>query len=311
MKAAPSRTVAAAASEGRGWPSTAPGEAQGNRSGMWGWPALVAMLSCCAPPAPAAIGIEWYEQRTPGRADGELRLGGLGEGELAFSTPGRRMETGIKRIGDVAVVILAEPAEPPIGEIREIRDTRNIGDAGPRTLVVVAGQGDRPRVRASFPLAPPEPVLRETPAAPAAPIPDRHAAAPPAVGAVQKEQEEPKKQEKRKVRERKEKTEERAPAVVARPAAPVARPDAPPVCPRLVIPRGSLRATAARLLAECGHRLGRWHPGDADTLVDFEVTETRIARNDGGIGGLLALLGEYGLVGVVRPGTDVVDLFEP
>ena len=84
----------------------------------------------------------------------------------------------------------------------------------------------------------------------------------------------------------------------------------PPVCPRLVIPRGSLRATAARLLAECGHRLGRWHPGDADTLVDFEVTETRIARNDAGIGGLLALLGEYGLVGVVRPGTDVVDFFE-
>ena len=87
-----------------------------------------------------------------------------------------------------------------------------------------------------------------------------------------------------------------------------------PVCSLLVITPGSLYATVARLLAECGHELGNWNPGNEETIVDFEVSGTRVVENDTGIDGLIQLLRVYGLVGIVRPGAGepgVVDIYEP
>jgi len=79
------------------------------------------------------------------------------------------------------------------------------------------------------------------------------------------------------------------------------RSDKQPVCPQLMIRPGSLYANVARLTVECDHRLGIWHPGDQQYLLDWRVVEGRLLDNERGIGGLLELLEtDYGLLGVVR-----------
>ena len=252
-----------------------------NKSGL-----LIAMAMMFIVPA-GAIEINWYEQEEPGHADGEIRLTGLGVGDLDVTTPGRRLETAIKRLGDMAVVRLSEStgAETKAGD-----------------LVVVVTQGTR-KVQASFPLAMPASSnagKRPVTGASTANVysPDEVQQAPrPAVSPVADEP-------------------DQAVAAVAM-AAPTDNwnPElaTSPVCSLLVVTPGSLYATVARLLAECGHELGNWNPGNEETIVDFEVSGRRVVENDTGIDGLIELLREYGLVGIVRPGVSesrVVDIYE-
>lgn len=248
--------------------------------------ALIAMVMMFIDPV-GAIEISWYEQEEPGHADGEIRLTGLGVGDLVVDTPGRRLETAIKRLGDVAVVRFSERtgAESKAGD-----------------LVVVATQGTR-TVRASFPLA--MPVSSDAGKRPVSGTNTTNASS---IGEVQ--------QALRSAG--KPVTDEPDQAVAA--ASVVAPTDnsnpesgASPVCSLLVVTQGSLYATVVRLLAECGHELGNWNPGNEETIVDFEVSGTRTVDNDAGIKGLLEVFREYGLVGVVRPGTrepGVVDIYE-
>ena len=248
-----------------------------NKSGF-----LFALAMMFTVPA-GAIEISWYEQEEPGHADGEIRLTGLGDGDLVVDIPGRRLEMGIKRLGDVAVVRLSERAGTG----------SKAGD-----LVVVATQGTR-TVRASFPLAMPvssdkgkRPVSDAGTAQTA--FPDEVQQAPRSAGSPV--------------------TVEPDQVVAAALVAPTDNSNSDsgvsPVCSLLVVTPGSLYATVARLLAECGHELGNWNPGNEETIVDFEVFGRRVVVNDAGIDGLLEVFREYGLIGVVRPSTDIVDIYE-
>ena len=74
-----------------------------------------------------------------------------------------------------------------------------------------------------------------------------------------------------------------------------------PVCPNLIVRKGSLMANVKRLTAHCGHRLGTWYPGDSEDLVDWIVNRERYTENSEGVAGLLAMLAkEYNLTGVLR-----------
>ncbi len=249
-----------------------------NKSGL-----LIAMAMMFIVPA-GAIEINWYEQEEPGHADGEIRLTDLGVGDLVVATPGRRLETAIKRLGDMAVVRLSEitGAETKAGD-----------------LVVVVTQGTR-KVQASFPLA--MPVSSNVGKRPVTGAITSNAYSPDVVQQAL----------------RSPVADEPDQAVVAiAMAAPTdnwnPEPATSPVCSLLVVTPGSLYATVARLLAECGHELGNWNPGNEETILDFEVSGRRIVENDTGIDGLIELLREYGLVGIVRPGVSesrVVDIYE-
>ena len=69
-------------------------------------------------------------------------------------------------------------------------------------------------------------------------------------------------------------------------------------CARIGSQRGSLRRNAARLVEECGYRLGRW-PGTDVHLRDWVVEEGYRADVEG-LRGVLDLMRGYGLVGRVR-----------
>ena len=86
-----------------------------------------------------------------------------------------------------------------------------------------------------------------------------------------------------------------------------------PVCPHLVVRKGSLMANVKRLTAHCGHRLGTWYPGDSEKLVDWIVKRDKHTKNSEGVTGLLALLeAQYQLTGVIRSeGKDkYIDFYE-
>ena len=88
----------------------------------------------------------------------------------------------------------------------------------------------------------------------------------------------------------------------------VPRPEAPPdggACALVRVERGSLRANAARLLQECGYRLGEW-PGDAAHVRDWVVDREFAAEVDG-VRGVLDLLRGYGLGARVRESDRTVD----
>lgn len=76
-------------------------------------------------------------------------------------------------------------------------------------------------------------------------------------------------------------------------------------CARIGMRRGSLRKNAARLMEECGYRLGRW-PGTDVHLRDWVVEEGYRADVEG-LRGVLDLMRGYGLVGRVRERDRVVD----
>ena len=79
------------------------------------------------------------------------------------------------------------------------------------------------------------------------------------------------------------------------------------VCDTLTMAPGSLRSNIARLLQQCGYRLGEWRFGDAVYLEDW-VIPARYSMAIDGLTGLLAWLERsYGVAGKIRPGDRTVD----
>ena len=247
---------------------------------------LTAAALALAMSSPAvAVEIEWYEQSAPGQVDGQVRLSGLAEGELEFDTPGRRLEIGIMRIDDVAVVILADPSG------------RAGKSSAPGNLVVVASQGSK-SVHASFPLAMP---AQANPAGPKKVAADVGSGRSTTTGlSLVTDSSVPADQ-----------LPETA-AKPVRPPAPVILPTASnPLpdpaaggadCRVLLLRPGSLRLNVQRLVRECGARMGRWNTAEsAEWLVDWKVpADELLHRNNGnGLEGLLDLLeARYRLAGV-------------
>lgn len=82
-------------------------------------------------------------------------------------------------------------------------------------------------------------------------------------------------------------------------------------CERIRVDAGSLRVNAARLLEECGYRLGRWMLGTKTEAEDLIVPVMYEVQVEGGVWGLLAFLEEaYRVRGRVRELDGAVD-FEP
>lgn len=279
-----------------------------NRSMIRTWPAVVlAFLSTTT----AAIDIEWYEQRAPGRATGEVRLANLGTGEINITTPGRRMEFGIVRYGDVAVVMLSETAgKKPASSV---------------DLVVVATQ-DGQVVRQSFALEmpaavtpagaeqPPRPLAAETAVAvPTESSPVQASVRVPEPSAAVNLQVRP------EVQVGTREPETALPATAA--ATPVALANQqPPIavqptatCRIIAIRPGSLRKNVQRLLGECGARMGEWvMPGGDEWSIDWKVHDPRILteQNLAGLTGLLELLhADYRLQGLPNPSTAAIDIY--
>ncbi len=240
----------------------------------------------------SAVTISWYEQRAPGHAAGEVRISDLGEGGFEFETPGRDLELGIARHGDIAVVILDDRGRP----------------AKPGTLLLVARQGER-TVRASYPLAMPAQAKPTKPT-----VPEQAAANPvrPAT-ASSAESVNDASRETGTVRAEASGTTVRPPAPVVLPAASDPSPDPAAGgadCRVLLLRPGSLRLNVQRLVRECGARMGRWNTAEsAEWLVDWKVpADDLLHRNNrNGLKGLLDLLeAHYRLAGVpdsARPGT--------
>ena len=240
----------------------------------------------------SAVTISWYEQRAPGRAAGEVRISDLGEGGFEFETPGRDLEVGIARHGDIAVVILDDRGSP----------------AKPGTLLLVARQGER-TVRASYPLAMPAQAKPTKPTVPeqaaANPVRPATASSAESVNDASRETE--------TVRAEASGTTVRPPAPVVLPAASDPSPDPAAGgadCRVLLLRPGSLRLNVQRLVRECGARMGRWNTAEsAEWLVDWKVpADDLLHRNNrNGLKGLLDLLeAHYRLAGVpdsARPGT--------
>ncbi len=265
----------------------------------------------------SAVTISWYEQRAPGHAAGEVRITELAEGEFEFETPGRGLEVGIARHGDIAVVILDDGGRP----------------AKSGSLLLVARQGGR-TVRAAYPLAmpaqaePTDPVRAASDAAGGvsaasgqSPTTARVAGTAPETGAA---------------------TIGAAGAAV-RPGTPVLLPAAAApspdgegrkggtglpdlaaavpglspgntACRVLLLRTGSLRDNLGRLVRECGARMGRWNTSSSpEWLVDWKVPAPELLARDNGEGlpGLLRLLEErFGLAGVPDPDRpDAIDFY--
>ena len=89
---------------------------------------------------------------------------------------------------------------------------------------------------------------------------------------------------------------------------PAPAPEAAERCGDIRIEAGSLRLNAARLLTECGYRLGRWNLGAPGELEDLIIPVAYELRVEGEVWGLLAFLEEaYGVRGRVRELDGAVD----
>ena len=266
----------------------------------------------------SAVTISWYEQRAPGRAAGEVRISDLGQGGFEFETPGRNLEVGIVRHGDIAVVILDDRGRP----------------AKSGQLLLVARQAGRV-ARATYPLAMPvktDPAVPEQAAANAGggmsvasgPAPETEpagragqlpgnavqpmlpaaASADPGTGAAR---------ESGTVLAEASGNAVRPPERAILPAAsnPSSDPSAGAAdCRVLLLRPGSLRLNVQRLVRECGARMGRWNTAEsAEWVVDWKVPADELLHrnNRNGLKGLLGLLeAHYRLAGVpdaARPGT--------
>ena len=290
---------------------------------------LAVFLALAMTPA-AAIEVAWYQQRAPGNASGELRLENLAVGDLEIETPGRRMEHGILRIGDVAIVNLAEPAGRPPRQAH----------AG--ELVVVVRQGGA-NTRAIFQLAMPEPDSvppSHTSAAPAVPVsagaanpvnvpdsppsPDRasassaadnQAAPRPAEGSAPfPKANPPRNQPAPEIKEQPDVPADLSGDGTVQVASLSSNPAAPLVCPVIAIRPGSLKTNIERLLGDCGARMGDWITGgeDGKTLKDWIVRDPRIlaGENREGLAGLLDILyAEYRLQGLPSADAAAIDIY--
>ena len=260
----------------------------------------VLVLASAFPASAAALEFSWYEQRAPGDASGEIRLEGLGEEDLRIDTPGRRMEIGIVRTGDVAIVNLAEPAgsSAPEGDARQ-------------DLVVVVTQGTA-NARAIYQLVMPAQEEPKPPAAAASSPPDP---AGPEIPVVEQQQaaadvalQVPNGPAPSKIA-----PVPQVPAVASLEPGP-SKSAGPLVCPVIAIRPGSLKSNIERLLVECGTRLGEWITGGEDRkyLKDWIVREPRVLaeRNREGLHGLIELLyAEYRLQGLPSPDASAIDIY--
>ena len=269
----------------------------------------------------SAVTISWYEQRAPGRAAGEVRISDLGEGGFEFETPGRDLEVGIARHGDIAVVILDDRGRP----------------AKTGTLLLVARQGER-TVRATYPLAMPAQAKPTNPTVPeqaaahagggmsAAPgpapetdpvgrtvrLPETAANTVRPATASSAESVTGAARENGMVLAEASGTSVRPHAPAFLPAASNPSPDpstGAADCRVLLLRPGSLRRNVERLVRECGARMGRWNTSEsAEFLVDWKVPADELLdrNNRNGLKGLLDLLeAHYRLAGVPdvdRPG---------
>ena len=270
----------------------------------------------------SAVTISWYEQRAPGHAAGEVRITELAEGEFEFETPGRGLEVGIARHGDIAVVILDDGGRP----------------AKSGSLLLVARQGER-TVRATYPLAmpaqakptnptvpeqaaanagggmsaAPEPALETEPAGRTVRLPETAANPVRPATASSAESVTGAARENGTVLAEASGTTVRPPAPAILPAASNPSPDPAAGgadCRVLLLRPGSLRLNVQRLVRECGARMGRWNTAEsAEWLVDWKVPADELLHrnNRNGLKGLLDLLeAHYRLAGVpdaARPGT--------
>lgn len=262
-----------------------------------------------------AMEISWYEQRSPGHAAGEVRISDLAEGEFEFETPGRDLEVGIARHGDIAVVILDDRGRP----------------AKQGRLLLVARQGGR-TAQATYPLAMPTQVIPavteqaavnagsgisvasrpapekgpagrigQRPKTAAKPLQPASASADSGTGAVQENGT----------------VLAEASGTAVLPAASNRSPDSSSGianCRVIILRPGSLRQNLERLVRECGARLGRWHMSSSpEWLVDWKVPapELLTRSNAHGLAGLLDLFEmRFQLAGVPdvdRP--DVIDFY--
>lgn len=260
-----------------------------------------AMMSILLRPA-VAMEISWYEQRAPGHAAGEVRITDLAEGEFEFETPGRDLEVGIARHGDIAVVILDDRGRP----------------AKPGRLLLVARQDGR-AVRATYPLvmsAQVKPAVQDQAAA-SGPAPETE----PAVQTGQRPETAAKPLQQGitvladsgtgVTRENGTVLAESSGTAIL-PAASNPSPDpssGAANCRVIILRPGSLRQNIERLVRECGARLGRWYTSSSpEWLVDWKVpaAELLTRSNSHGLTGLLDILeARYRLAGVPdvdRPG---------
>lgn len=236
---------------------------------------VFAFALMCLSGAGEAVNAVRYAQQVSGSATGELLVEDLAEGPLKVLTPGRPdLQVGIKRMADRALVWFADTG-PPIDDAE---------------LKVVLKQGGQ-EFPFKFPLA-----IEEGKKEPA-----------PEIGLDREIRKTPEPGNPERVVSAAERQASRNKAASAPPDRVARR---VPVCPTLVVPPGSLYAATARLAAECGHVLGTWHPGDAETLLDFEVADLKAVDNPDGVQGLLRLLKQYGLLGVIRYGTGLIDIYE-
>lgn len=235
-----------------------------------------------------ALDIAWFEQRTAGSAEGEVRITRLQTGDLDIGTPGHDLEVGIMRYGNRAVVTLSRrsPAPQVLSAGRQ---------AGPETLTVTARQGDA-TARATFKVvsAAPEALPETGPASARNRTPEEAAPADSPTGAYVG----------------KEGVASTAPAMpgkrpLERPTPPASRlPDA--TCPVLTIRPGSLKGNINRLLNECDANMGEWvtYGGHLGVYTDWVVHDPEVLaeNNSQGLEGLLEQLEHhYGLKGVRHP----------
>ena len=222
-----------------------------------------------------AVQVVRYAQQAAGSATGELFVDELSAGPLKVRTPSHPgLHVGIKRMGDRSLIRLVA-AGPPIGDA-ELKVVLKQGDSEfPFRIPLAVEKKKTPPGSGSVP------VLRK-PQEPG----DRVQAVPAAE------------------RQAKPMTASAAPALPDR-----VKPRAT-VCPTLIVTPGSLYAATARLLSECGYALGEWTLGDEEILLDFELDELKALDNPDGVDGLLKLLRGYGLLGVIRPGSRLIDIYE-
>ncbi len=244
--------------------------------------ALAFVLICLFGSGQAAQVVR-YAQQAAGSATGELFIDELSAGPLKVRTPSHPgLHVGIKRMGDRSLIRLVA-ASPPIS-VAELKVVLKQGDSEfPFRIPLAVGK----KKKESPPESGSVPVLWN-PQEPG----DREESAPKEVKNTPEE-----KQIKEKVivtakAEQTKKTLE---------PENIESEKIEPVCPYLVVKKGSLMANVERLTQACGHVFGQWLIGDSEYLVDWRVNRERYVENAQGVNGVLELLKtEYGLLGVIR-----------
>ena len=249
-----------------------------------------------------AVQVVRYAQQTAGSATGELFVEELSAGPLKVRTPSHPgLHIGIKRMGDRSLIRLVA-AGPPVG-VAELKVVLKQGDSEiPFRIPLAVEKRKSPPGPGSVPVLrkPQEPgdMVQAVPAAERQAKPVTASAAPALTtpGQARKATEPKHTREKATVTAMTEKQEK-----------------IEPVCPYLVVRKGSLMENVERLIAQCGYRMGTWYPGNSEDLVDWIVKRDKHTKNSEGVTGLLAMLErEYNLTGVMRTdGKDkYIDFYE-